>query len=200
MSNSPTWLLGDVKLNITRSPDPEILVFLHVPTFALAQLRGSWTSGDNCFHTCILYICDKVKVSILGRDFLAENRHVKNHSGQFLTQIQTDLIIPAFNNTKQQAGHVNQVQVDQQVKNIIRDFPQVTRVSSSSYSKLQPQHGVETGKIWEEAWGRGKRVPRNGVCGHNQRQYGEPMGRAAAHGEENRPRWMEALRGLLQFK
>ena len=35
------WLLGDVKLNITRSPDPEILVFLHVPTFALAQLRGS---------------------------------------------------------------------------------------------------------------------------------------------------------------
>ena len=24
------WLLGDVKLNITRRPDPEILVFLHV--------------------------------------------------------------------------------------------------------------------------------------------------------------------------
>ena len=30
MSNSPKWLPGDVKLNITRSPDPEILVFLHV--------------------------------------------------------------------------------------------------------------------------------------------------------------------------
>ena len=30
MSNLPKWLLGDVKLNITRSPDPEILVFLHV--------------------------------------------------------------------------------------------------------------------------------------------------------------------------
>ena len=26
------WLLGDVKHNITRSPDPEILVFLHVWT------------------------------------------------------------------------------------------------------------------------------------------------------------------------
>ena len=30
MSNSQKWLLGDVKLKITRSPDPEILVFLHV--------------------------------------------------------------------------------------------------------------------------------------------------------------------------
>ena len=69
------------------------------------------------------FICAKLKVLMLGRDFLAENRLVENYSGRFLIQIQ--------------------VQVDQRVNNILRDFPQVTRVSSSGYSKLQTQHGVE---------------------------------------------------------
>ena len=88
-------------------------------------------------------LCAKVKVPILGRDFLAENHLVENYSGLFLTQIQTDLFIPAVDNEKRQASHVNQVQVDQHMKNILCDFPKVTRVSSSGYSKLQPQHGVE---------------------------------------------------------
>ena len=51
-----------------------------------------------------MFICAKVKGPILGRDFLAENRLVENYSGLFLTQIQTDLFIPAVDNKKQQAS------------------------------------------------------------------------------------------------
>ena len=54
----------------------------------------------------------------LGRDCLAELCLVENYSGRFLTQIQ----IPAVNNRKHQAGHINQVKVDQRVKNILQDF------------------------------------------------------------------------------
>ena len=89
------------------------------------------------------FIRAKVKQPILGRDFLAENRLVENYAGRFLTQIRTDLFIPAVHYMTRRAGHVNQVQIDQQRSNILKNFPQVTKVSSSGYSKLQPQHGVE---------------------------------------------------------
>ena len=48
-------------------------------------------------------------------------------SGCFLTQIQMDPFIPAVNNKKQRASLVKQVEVDQRVKNILRDFSQVMR-------------------------------------------------------------------------
>merc|ERR1711911_519752 len=83
----------------------------------------------------------KVKQPILSRDFLAENRLVENYAGRFLTQIQTDLFIPADNRTRQ-TDSVNHVQADQKVRQLLRDFPRVTQVSSSGYSKLRPQHGV----------------------------------------------------------
>ena len=88
------------------------------------------------------FVCARVKQPILGRDFLADNRLVENYAGRFLTQIQTDLFIPADNQTRP-TDSVNHVQVDRKVKQLLRDFPQVTRVSSSGYSKLRPQHGIQ---------------------------------------------------------
>ena len=61
----------------------------------------------------------------MGRDFLVKNRLVETYSGCFLTQIQTDQLIPAVDNKKQQASHVKQVQNNLHMN-----------------SKLQP-HGVE---------------------------------------------------------
>ena len=85
-----------------------------------------FVAGGQLFsHT---FICAKVKVPILGRDVLAENRLIENQFGRFLVQIQTDLLIPGVDNKKQQVSHVDQVLVDQRVKNILRDFPKVTRV------------------------------------------------------------------------
>ena len=75
------------------------------------------------------FICAKVKQPILVRDFLAENRLVENYAGRFLTQIQTDLIIPAVDNTTRPASNVNQVHIDQQVRKILMNLPQVTKVS-----------------------------------------------------------------------
>ena len=72
---------------------------------------------------------------------MAENRLVENYAGRFLTQIQTDLFIPADNRTRQ-TDSVNHVQADRKVRQLLRDFPRVTQVSSSGYSKLRPQHGV----------------------------------------------------------
>ena len=88
------------------------------------------------------FICARVKQPILGRDFLADNRLVENYAGRFLTQIQTDLFIPADNQSGP-TDSVNHVQVNRKVKQLFREFPEVTRVSSSGYSKLMPQHGVE---------------------------------------------------------
>merc|ERR1712026_127309 len=88
------------------------------------------------------FICARVKQPILGRDFLADNRLVENYAGRFLTQIQTDLFIPADNQTRP-TDSVNHVQVDRKVKQLFREFPQVTRVSSSGYSTLRPQHGIQ---------------------------------------------------------
>ena len=62
-------------------------------------------------------------------------RLVEIYEGCFLTQIQTNLFILAVDNKRQQASHGNQVQNDQRVKNILHDFPKVTRVSSSGYSR-----------------------------------------------------------------
>ena len=62
-------------------------------------------------------------------------RLVEIYEGGFLTQIQTDLFIPAVDNKRQQASHGNQVQDDQRVKNILHDFPKVTRMISSVYSR-----------------------------------------------------------------
>ena len=73
---------------------------------------------------------------------MADNRLVENYAGRFLTQIQTDLFIPADNQTGL-TDSVNHVQVDQKVQQLFREFPQITRVSSSGYSKLRPQHGVQ---------------------------------------------------------
>ena len=82
-----------------------------------------------------------MKHPILGRDFLAENRLVENYAGRFLTQIQTDLFIPATDRTRR-ANSVNHVQADPRVQKLLKEYPRVTQVSSSSYSKLLPQHEV----------------------------------------------------------
>ena len=82
-----------------------------------------------------------MKYPILGGDFLAENRLVENYVGRFLTQIQMDLFIPATNRTRQ-TDSVNQVQADPRVQQLLKDFPRVTQVSCSGYSKLWPQQGV----------------------------------------------------------
>ena len=71
-----------------------------------------------------------MKQRILGCDFLAENRLVENYAGRFLTQIQTELFIPAINRTRQ-TDSVNHVQADRKVQQLLREFPRVTKVSSS---------------------------------------------------------------------
>ena len=133
-----------------------------------------------------------MKQPILGQDFLAENILVEKSDGRFLTQIQTDLFIPAVNNTTWWAGHVNQVQIDQRVRKILNNFPQVTKVSSSSYSKLV----IETGDLCQARFVRGRclgrSVPRLNMSSEQwsrivrncQPQLWKSMGGAAAHGEE----------------
>ena len=99
--------------------------------------------GDQLFSH--KFICTKVKYPIFGRDFLAGNRLVENYAGRFLTQIQTDLFIPATNRTRQ-TDSVNQIQADPRVQQLLKDFPRVAQVS---YSKLPLQHGfyhhIDTG-------------------------------------------------------
>ena len=95
--------------------------------------------GDQLFSH--KFICTKVKYPIFGRDFLAGNRLVENYAGRFLTQIQTDLFIPATNWTRW-ADSVNHVQADSRVQQLLKEYPRVTQVSSSGYSKLLLQHGI----------------------------------------------------------
>ena len=79
------------------------------------------------------------------------------------------------------------------VKNILRDFPKVTCVSSNSYSKLWPQHIMETG------YARPAHHPASPLFGkkpatakkefkvmerHHQPQLRQPLGRAAPPCEE----------------
>ena len=111
----------------------------NIPTFS-STMRELNLGSQLFSHN---FICAKVKQPILGWDFLAENRLVENYAGRFLTQIQTDLFIPAVDNTTRRTSHVNQVQIDQRVRKMLKNFPKVTKVSSSGYSKLQPQHGME---------------------------------------------------------
>ena len=75
-----------------------------IPTFGTTK-REINIGGQLFSHT---FICAKVKHPILGRDFLAENRLVENYAGRFLTQIQTDLFIPAIDRTRL-ANNVNHV-------------------------------------------------------------------------------------------
>lgn len=56
-------------------------------------------TGHLFVHTLI---CAKVKYPIFGRNFLATKRVVENYQGRILTQIQTDLFIPAVDSKKQQ--------------------------------------------------------------------------------------------------
>ena len=74
---------------------------------------------------------------------------MENYAGRFLTQIQTDLFIPATDRTRR-ANSVNHVQADPRVQKLLKEYPHVTQVSSSGYSKLLPLHGVyhhiDTGK------------------------------------------------------
>ena len=63
-----------------------------------------------------------MKQPILGRDFLADNRLVENYAGRFLTQIKTELFIPADNQTRP-TDSINHVQADRKVKQLIREFP-----------------------------------------------------------------------------
>ena len=105
-----------------------------IPTFGTTR-REINLGGQLFSHT---FICAKVKHPILGRDFLAENRLVENYAGRFLTQIQTDLFIPATDRTRL-ANNVNHVQADPRVQKLLKEY---SRVSSSGYSKLLPQHGV----------------------------------------------------------
>ena len=110
----------------------------NIPTFS-STMRELNLGSQLFSHN---FICAKVKQPILGWDFLAENRLVENYAGRFLRQIQTDLFIPAVDNTTRRTSHINQVQIDQRVRKMLKNFPQVTKVSSSDYSKLQPQHGI----------------------------------------------------------
>ena len=66
---------------------------------------------------------------------------MENYAGRFLTQIQTDLFIPATDRTRL-ANNVNHVQADPRVQKLLKEYSCVTQVSSSGYSKLLPQHGV----------------------------------------------------------
>ena len=63
---------------------------------------------------------------------------MENYAGHFLTQIQTDLFIPATDRTRL-ANNVNHVQADPRVQKLLKEY---SRVSSSGYSKLLSQHGV----------------------------------------------------------
>ena len=117
-----------------------------IPTFG--STRREINLGGQLFsHT---FICAKVKHQIRGHDFLAQNRLVENYAGCFLTQIQTDLFIPATNWTRW-ADSVNHVQADSRVQQLLKEDPRVTQVSSSGYSKLQLQHGIyhhiDTGEV-----------------------------------------------------
>ena len=67
-----------------------------IPTFG-STTRELNLGGQLFSHN---FICAKVKQPILGRDFLAENSLVENYAGRFLTQIQTDLFIPANTTTR----------------------------------------------------------------------------------------------------
>ena len=73
---------------------------------------------------------------------------MENYAGRFLTQIQSDLFIPATDRTR--PANVNHVQADPRVQKLLKEYSRVTQVSSSGYSKLLPQHGVyhhiDTGK------------------------------------------------------
>jgi len=108
-----------------------------IPTFGTTQQEIN-LGGQLFSHT---FICSRVKHPILGRDFLAENQLVENYAGRFLTQIQTDLFIPAIDQTGP-ANNVNHVQADPRVQKLLKEYSQVTQVSSSGYSKLLPQHGI----------------------------------------------------------
>ena len=108
-----------------------------IPTFG--STRQEINLGGQLFsHT---FICAKVKHPILGRDFLAENQLVENYAGRFLKPIQTDLFIPATDRTRW-ADSVNHVQADPRVQQLLKEYPRVTQVSSSGYSKLLLQHGI----------------------------------------------------------
>ena len=63
---------------------------------------------------------------------------MENYAGRFLTQIQTDLFIPATDRTRP-ANNVNHVQADPRVQKLLKEY---TQVSSSGYSKLLPQHNI----------------------------------------------------------
>ena len=101
------------------------------PTAAAAQINHVQLKHPK--HQLLLVQCRDH-----GRQFLVDGGF-----GRFLTQIQTDLFIPAVDNTTQRAGHVNEVQIDQQLRKILENFPQVIKVISRGYSKLQRQHGVK---------------------------------------------------------
>ena len=81
-------------------PGRSMLIF---PTYR-STMRELKLSGQLFSH---IFICVKRKVPIFGKNFLTKNRFVENYSGHFLTQIQMDLFIPAGNNKKQQASHIN---------------------------------------------------------------------------------------------
>ena len=157
------------------------------------------------------FICARVKQPILGRDFLADNRLVENYAGRFLTQIQTDLFIPADNQTGP-TDSVNHVQVNRKVKQLFKEFPEVTRVSSSGYSKLMPQHGIQheihTGEAQpsraraaafrEEAGRCQARVRRDAEGWHSGQEREQSLGRATPHGPEARIGFLATLRRLQE--
>ena len=151
-----------------------------------------------------------MKQPILGRDFLAENRLVENYAGRFLTQIQTDLFIPAVVNRTRQVSHVNQVPGPGQPSSEIA----VERIFSSYKSQqgLQPQHGVgracdrhgqctcvllpRAADVWEEARCHGAQVQSHARGGNRQPQLPLSMGSPSSYGQEARSGLLAPLRGF----
>ena len=115
---------------------------------------------------------------------------------------------------RQRADSVNHVQADPRVQQLLKEYPRVTQVSSSGYSKLLLQHGIyhhiDTGEVrashsrMQPLFGKkrrsGTRVQGDVEGGSSQPQRRESMGRPAAHGQEAGDRLLAPLRRLQEFK
>ena len=94
--------------------------------------NGRNLSGQLFAH---MFICAKVKYPINGCDFKGSNQLIENHGGRLLTQIQSDLFIPAVDSKKWQSSSVNHVADDKQMKDRLYEIPYITCVNSRDYSK-----------------------------------------------------------------